>query len=56
MDCSPPGSSVHGISHQENRSGLPLPSPEALPDLEIKLESPALAGGFFTDKTPGKLN
>ena len=27
MDCSPPGSSVHGISEQENRGGLPFPSP-----------------------------
>ena len=25
MDCSPPGSSVHGISQQEYWSGLPLP-------------------------------
>ena len=56
MDRSPPGSSVHGTAHQENRSGLPLPSPGALPDLEIELASLALAGGFFTDKPPGKLN
>ena len=27
MDCSPPGSSVHGISRQEHWSGVPLPSP-----------------------------
>ena len=27
MDCSPPGSSVHGFSRQEYRSGLPFPSP-----------------------------
>ena len=27
MDCSPPGSSVHGISRQEYWSGVPLPSP-----------------------------
>ena len=33
---------------QENWSGLPFPSPEALPDPEIELESPVLAGGFFT--------
>ena len=27
MDCSLPGSSTHGLSRQEYRSGLPLPSP-----------------------------
>ena len=27
MDCSPPGSSVHGFSRQEYWSGVPLPSP-----------------------------
>ena len=32
MDCSPPGSSVHGIfSRQEYWSGLPFPSPGDLP-------------------------
>ena len=32
MDCSPLGSSVHGISRQEDWSGLPFPSPGDLPD------------------------
>ena len=39
------------------KSGLPLPPQGALPDPRIKPESPAffaLAGGFFTIKTPGK--
>ena len=48
MDCSPPGSSVHG---QEYRSGLPCPPPGDLPDSGIRLESltsPALAGRFLT--------
>ena len=27
MDCSLPGSSVHGFARQEDWSGLPLPSP-----------------------------
>ena len=27
MDCSLPGSSIHGVSRQEYWSGLPLPSP-----------------------------
>ena len=33
MDCSPPGSSVHGISRQEYWSGVPLPSPSRPLDL-----------------------
>ena len=51
MDCSPPGSSVHGILQQEYWSGLPSPPPGDLPDPGIKpasLMSPALPGGFFT--------
>ena len=51
MDCSPPGSSVHGILQARNWSGLPYPSPGDLPGPGIKLAYlmlPALAGGFFT--------
>ena len=51
MDCSPPGSSVHGILQQECSSGLPHPPPGDLPDPGIELASfmsPALTGGFFT--------
>ena len=51
MDCSPPGSSVHGspqarilewvaISRQEYRSGLPSPSPADLPHPGIEHGSP----------------
>ena len=43
MDCSPPGSFVHGIFKQEYWSGLPFPSPGDLPDPGIKPESPAFA-------------
>jgi len=42
MDCSPPGSSVHGIFQARILSGLPFPSPGDLPDPEIELRSPAL--------------
>ena len=31
MDCSPPGSSVHGFSRQEYWRGLPFPSPGIFP-------------------------
>ena len=50
MDCSLPGSSVHGIL-QEYWSGLPCPSPGNLPSPGIEPESLmslALAGRLFT--------
>ena len=43
-----------GFPRQEYWSGLPFPSPGDLPDPEIKLMSPALAGRFFTTEPPGK--
>ena len=46
-----------GFSRQEHWSGLPLPSPGALPDSGIEpgcLASPALASGFFATVPPGK--
>ena len=42
-----------GFPGQEYWSGLPFPSPGDLPDLEIKLMSPALADGFFTTQPLG---
>ena len=51
VDCSLPGSSVHGIPQQEHGHGEPCPPPGELPDPGIKLMSPmspALAGAFFT--------
>ena len=43
VDCSPPGSSVHGISQgQEYWCRLPFPPPGDLPDSGIKRGSPAL--------------
>ena len=57
MDCSPPGSSVHGILQAKYWSGPPFLSPGELPQPGIKptsLASPALAGGFFTTAPPRK--
>ena len=57
MDCSPPGSSVHGILQARILEQVAFPPPGDLPDPGIKpmsLVSPALAGGFFTIETPGK--
>ena len=53
MDCSPPGSSVHGIS-QARKLKLPSPTPQDIPDPGIESTSPELAGGFFTTEPPGK--
>ena len=53
MDCSPPGSSVHGISPGKN-TGLPFPPPGHLPDPGIEPWSLALTGRFFTAELPGK--
>jgi len=36
MDCSLPGSSVHGILREEYWSGLPFPSPGDLPNPGIE--------------------
>ena len=40
---------------QEYWSGLPFLSPGDLPNPEMELASPALAGRFFTTEPPGKL-
>ena len=51
MDCSPPGSSVHGIPQARTLERVAVPSSGDLagPGIEpTALGSPALAGGFFT--------
>ena len=55
MDCSPLGSSVHGISQIRILEWLPFPSPAYLPDPGIEPMSLALAGRFFTAEPPGKV-
>ena len=55
MDCSPPGSFVHGISQAEYWGGLPFPSPEDFPNPGVEPRSPALASGFFTPEPPWRL-
>ena len=44
-----------GFLMQEYWRGLPFPSPGDLPDPRMGRKSPALAGGFFTTESPGKL-
>ena len=51
MDCSPPGSSLHGILQATRKLECPFPSPGDLPKPGIEptsLMSPGLAGRFFS--------
>ena len=54
MDCSPPGSSVHGDIKQEIWSGLPCPPPGGLPKPGIEPKSPALQEDSSLPEPPGK--
>ena len=53
LDCSPPGSSIHGISQARILEWMSFPSPGDPPHPGIKPTSPALAGGFFTTEPLG---
>ena len=52
MDCSLPGSSVHGIFQAGYWSGLPFPSPGDLPDPGIEPRSPILWADTLLSETP----
>ena len=57
MDCSPPGSTVHGIPQTSIVEWVATSSSRVLPDPEIELVFPAslfLAGGLFTTEPPEK--
>ena len=55
MDCSLPGSSVHGDSPGKNTgSGLPCPLPGDLPNPGIKSRSPALQVDSLPCEPPRK--
>ena len=54
MDCSLPGSSIHGILQQGYWSGLPFPSPGDLPDPGIESRSAALEADALTSEPPGE--
>ena len=50
MECSPPGSSVHGILQARILEWVAMPPSGDLPDLGIELASlmsPSLTGGVF---------
>ena len=54
MDCSPGGSSVHGILRQEHWSRLPFPSPGDFPNPEIKPRSPSLQADSLPSEPPAR--
>ena len=56
MDCSLPGSSVHGILQAKILEWADISSPKDLPHPGIEPVPPVLAGGFFTTEPPGKLD
>ena len=67
VDCSLPGSVVHGFPQARILEWVAIPSPGDLPNPGIEpasLRSPVLAGGFFTtsatwealEKNEGKTN
>ena len=55
MDCSPPGSSVHGTSQARTLEWVAMSSSRGsfLPAPGIKPASPSFAGGFFTTEPWG---
>ena len=55
MDCSPLGSSIHGISQQEYWSGLPCPPPGDHPNPRDGTCGSCISGGFFTLSHQGSL-
>ena len=54
MDCSLPGSSVHGFPRQEYCHELPFPSSGDLPNPGIKPRSPVLQADSLPTEPPGK--
>ena len=54
MDCSPPGSSVHGILQARVLEWVAIPSPEDLSDPGIKPGPPALQADSLPSKPPQK--
>ena len=55
MDCSLPGSFVHGISQAGILEWVAIPSPGDLPDPGMELGSPALQADSLSSEAPGNL-
>ena len=56
MDCSPPGSSLHGILQARVLEWVAFPSPGDLPDPGIEPGSPASKADALTSEPPGWLH
>ena len=54
MDCSPPGSPVHGILQARILDWFPFPYPGDLSNPEIAPKYPALQADSLPSKPPGK--
>ena len=54
MDCSLPGSYVHGILQARILEWVAITSSRGSSGTGVEPESPTLAGGFFPTATPGK--
>ena len=54
MDCSLPGSSVHGISQARIPEWVAISFSRDIPDSGIEPVAPVLAVGFFTTEPLGK--
>ena len=55
MDCSLPGSFVHGIYQARIQEWVAISFSKDLPNPEIESTSPPLAGEFFTTEPPGMI-
>ena len=53
MDCSPPGSSVHGISQKRILEGVAISFSEGYSGPRDQPRVSCTAGGFFTTEPPG---
>ena len=56
VDCSPRGSSVHGILQARILEWVAIPPPGDLPDPGIEPRSPALQEDSLLTEPPGKLS
>ena len=56
MDCSPPGSSVHGTLQAEILEWVAIPFSGALPDPGLESRCPASQADSLPSKPPGKPN
>ena len=55
MNCSPPGSSVHGVFQARILERVAMPSPPGdIPHPGVKLVSPALQADCLPSEPPGK--